>query len=512
MESLSSGLLYGFSVALTPENLFACLMGVLLGTLVGVLPGIGPLGAMALLIPVTFTFNATTAIILMAGIYYGAMYGGSTTSILVNVPGEATSVITALDGYQMAKKGRAGAALTVAAVGSFIAGTLGIIGLQFFAPKLAAIALSFSAPEYFALTLVGLLFLSRLGGGSLVRAFLMIGLGLLLGTVGMEKLSGISRFTFGNVQLSQGIQFVPVAMGLFGITEVLVIAEQVTSSPAVARVKFRELFPNSEEWARSLPAMFRGTGAGFFVGLVPGPAGVLSTFLSYSLEKRVSRHKEEFGKGAIEGVAGPEAANNAASAGAMIPLLALGIPFAPATAMLLGALMIHGVQPGPLMIEERPDVFWGVVASMYVGNVALLLLNLPLVGLFANLLRVPKHMLMTVVVVLCLVGAYSVNNSVLDIAVLVGMGIMGYVLRKIGFDLAPLVLALVLGPMMERTMCQTMIMANGDPSYLLSRPITVVLLLLGLTALALPPLVKFVIRRGHTAPRPTGGSDTGSIG
>ncbi|MDA8216658.1 MAG: tripartite tricarboxylate transporter permease [Dehalococcoidales bacterium] len=507
MDALS-GLLYGFSVALTVQNLLACFIGVLVGTLVGVLPGIGPIGAMALLIPATFAFDPTTAIIMMAGIYYGAQYGGSTTSILVNVPGEATTVITTIEGYQMAKKGRAGAALASAAVGSFVAGTLGLVGLQLFAPVLAEAALSFGPPEYFALTVLGLLLLSRLGGGSLVKAFMMVGFGLVLGTVGMEAMTGYSRFTLGRLELLQGIDFVPVAMGLFGIAEVLFMAEQITDLKSVASVKLRELFPTATEWARALPAMLRGTGVGFFIGLVPGPAAVLSTFVAYTVEKRVSRRKHEFGKGAIEGVAGPESANNAASAGAMVPLLALGIPFAPATAMLLGALMIHGVEPGPLLMQDRPDVFWGVVASMYLGNIMLLVLNLPLVGVFANVLRTPKHILTALIVLFCLVGTYSVNNSVLDLVVLVTMGVAGYVLRKLSFDLAPLVLALVLGPMMERTFSQSMIMSHGSLAIFVDRPITLVLLSLGLLAVLLPWLIPTVWKRVAQEATPSSSAGT----
>ncbi|HSR10384.1 MAG TPA: tripartite tricarboxylate transporter permease [Thermodesulfobacteriota bacterium] len=493
------GLVYGFGVALSLSNLLACLVGVLVGTIVGVLPGIGPIGAMALLIPSTFALSPTTALIMMSGIYYGSMYGGSTTSILVNVPGEAASVVTGIDGYRLARKGRAGAALAVAATGSFVAGTLGIVALMFFAPPLADFALEFGPPEYFALTLVGLFFLSRLGGGSAVKSFLMVTFGLLLGTVGMEPISGISRFTLGRLELGQGVELVPVAMGLYGIGEVLIIAEQITRAPELVKVKFRELFPTRAEWRRSFPPMLRGGAVGFFIGLIPGPAAILSTFASYALEKRISKHPEEFGKGAIEGVAGPESANNSATAGAMVPLLALGVPFAPATAMLLGALIIHGVQPGPLLLAQQPEIFWGVVASMYIGNFALLILNLPLVGVFASLLRLPQHYLMGFILLLCLVGTYSVNNSFVDLYILVGMGVVGYFLRKLKFDMAPLILALVLGPNMEKSLRQSLFMFRGDLWAMISRPIPAVLFSVALAIIVLPVLMKK--KPARTAPR-----------
>ncbi len=493
------GLLYGFSVALTPANLFACLVGVLVGTVVGILPGIGPVGAMALLLPSTFALEPATGIIMLAGIYYGSMYGGSTTSILVNVPGEAASVVTALDGYQMTRQGRAGAALAVAAVGSFVAGSVGVVGIVLAASWLADQALRFGPPEYFAMTVSGLMLLSRLSGGSVLHAFIMVALGLALGTVGMEPISAIRRFTFGSVQLSQGIELVPVIMGLYGVAEVLLIAESGIRKAHVTTVKLRELFPTREEWRRSAWPIARGSVVGFAAGLVPGPATVLATFVAYTLERKVSRTPERFGQGAIEGVAGPEAANNGATAGAMVPLLSLGIPFSPATAILLGALMIAGVQPGPLLISQRPEVFWGVVASMYVGNLILLVLNLPLVGLFVSVLRLPQHVLATLVLLLCLVGAYSLNNSPLDLWVLVLFGIFGYGLRKLAIDPSPLVVALVLGPLMEKTLRQTLFMARGNWVDLLSRPLSLALLLLGVVALVLPPLIR---RARRAAARP----------
>ena len=469
-------------------------MGVFVGTVVGVLPGIGPVGAMALLLPSTFALHPATALIMLAGIYYGAMYGGSTTSILVNVPGEAGSVVTLLDGYQMTRKGRAGAALSVAAVGSFVAGTVGVFGIMLAAGWLADAAVRFGPPEYFAITLGGILLLSRLSGGSLLHAFVMVAIGLALGTVGMDPVSALRRFTFGSVQLSQGVELVPVLMGLYGVGEVLLIAEQGRARAQIATVRLSELFPTREEWRRSCAPIARGSVVGFITGLVPGPAAVLSTFISYTIEKKISRTPERFGTGAIEGVAGPEAANNAATAGAMVPLLSLGIPFSPATAILLGALVIHGLQPGPLMISQRPEVFWGFVASMYIGNVLLLILNLPLVGLFVSVLRLPQHVLATLVLLLCLVGAYSLNNSFLDLWILVIFGVVGYGLRKLEIDPSPLVVALVLGPMMEKTLRQSLFLGRGSVVELVSRPLTAAILLVALAAFVGPPLFRLVRR------------------
>lgn len=488
------GIIYGFGVALMPSNLLACLFGVLIGTVVGVLPGLGPMGAMALLIPATFSLGPTSALIMLSGIFYGAMYGGSTTSILINVPGEAASVVTAIDGYKMARKGRGGAALAVAAVGSFTAGTIGVVALMFFAPPLAGIALLLGPPEYFSLTLLGLIFLSQLGEGSAAKSYLMVTFGLLLGTVGMDMMSGLPRFTLGSVELGQGVELVPVAMGLYGVGEVLIITERISSTPSLIRVRFRELFPSLAEWRRAFPPMFRGGAMGFVFGLIPGPAAILSTFASYGLERKLSRNPEEFGHGAIEGVAGPEAANNAATAGSMVPLLALGIPFAPPAAMLLGALTIHGVQPGPLLMAQQPEIFWGVVASMYIGNAVLLILNLPLVGVFANILRIPQHLLMALILVLCLVGTFSVNNSLLDILILIGMGGVGYILRKLGFDMAPLVLALVLGPTLEKTFRQSLFMVRGEVWELISRPATAAMLAAGAAFVVLPLVYRHILK------------------
>jgi putative tricarboxylic transport membrane protein len=489
------GLAYGFSIALTPTNLLACFLGVLVGTIVGILPGIGPVGAMALLLPSTFALQPATALIMLAGIYYGAMYGGSTTAILVNVPGEAGSVVTALDGYPMTRKGRAGAALAVAAAGSFIAGSLGVVGIVLASSWLADQALRFGPPEYFAMAVAGLLLLSRLSGGSVMHAFVLVAMGLALSTIGMDPISAARRFTFGSVQLSQGIELVPVIMGLYGVAEVLLIAESGIKKAHIATVRLRELLPTRVEWKLSAWPIARGSVVGFVTGLIPGPATVLATFISYTLERKVSRTPERFGHGAIEGVAGPEAANNGATAGAMVPLLSLGIPFSPATAILLGALVITGIQPGPLLISQRPEVFWGVVASMYVGNLLLLILNLPLVGLFVSVLRLPHHVLATLVLLLCLVGAYSLNNSQLDLWVLVGFGLFGYGLRKLAIDPSPLVVALVLGPLMEKTLRQSLFMTRGEWPASVGRPLTLTLLVVGGLADAVPPLLRLARRR-----------------
>ncbi len=492
------GLLYGFSMALTPGNLFACFLGVLIGTIVGVLPGIGPVGAMAILLPVTFKQNPVTAMIMLAGIYYGSQYGGSTTSILIHVPGEPTSVVTIIDGYQMTRKGRGGAALAVAAAGSFIAGTMGVIALMFFAPFLADQAIKFGPPEYFAIILVSLILVSRVGEESMIRSLLMLGFGIAIGTVGMDMSTGFPRFTFGRIELMQGIDMIAVAMGLFGVSDVLLMAENISTIPPVPKVKFRELFPTKREWRRANLPMFRGSAIGFLAGLIPGPATTISTFYSYTLEKRISKQPDEFGKGAIEGVAGPEAANNGACAGAMVPLLALGLPFGPAVALLLGGLMIHGVQPGPLLIAEHPDIFWGVVSSMYVGNVMLLVLNLPLVGVFVKILQIKNYLLMPLILLICVIGAFSVNNSLLDVWVLIGMGIFGYFLTKAGFNMTPLILGLILGPLMEEKLSMSLRMTRGNIFEILTRPLTAAIFVVCIIVLIAPYLTR-VIKRSFSA-------------
>jgi len=485
------GLLTGFSVALSPMNLLFGFLGAVVGTVVGVLPGLGPLGTMALLLSLTYGLEPTAGMILFAGIYFGAMYGGSTTSILLNIPGEAASVVTVIEGYQMARRGRAGAALAVAAIGSFVAGTISLIGLSFLAPTLARAALKFGPAEYFSVAFVGLLVMTRLTGGRLTRSLMLIAFGLALGTVGMETLAGYMRYTFGQPLLAQGIDFLPVAMGLFGISEVLVTAGEQQQDMRMQRVGFRELWPTLVEWKRSMWPMIRGSFIGFFVGLIPGPSPIISTMVSYAVEKKVDKYGE-FGKGAIEGVAGPEAANNASVGAAYVPLMALGIPFTPAMAVVMAVLLIHGINPGPLLMTQKPDLFWGVIASMYIGNFMLLVFNLPLVGVFASIIRTPLFILMPSVMLLCLVGVYSVNNSLLDIWLMVGFGLLGYFLRRLRYDLAPLVLAMVLGPMMERSFREAMMISRGDLTVFLSRPISATILVVGAFAMVAPWLIALI--------------------
>jgi putative tricarboxylic transport membrane protein len=485
-------LMMGFQVAATPINLLWALIGAFVGTIVGVLPGIGPLGSMAILLSFTLKMEATTAMIFFAGIYYGAMYGGSTTSILLNIPGEAASVVTCIDGYKMAQKGRAGAALTVSAVGSFVAGTLSIIGLMFAASILADAALKFGPPEFFAIGAVGLLFLVRLSGGSLIKNVIMLLIGLALSTVGTDRLYATPRFTFGLSDLGQGVEFLPVAMGLFGIAEVMLTAVEKEEVGEMIRVRMRDLLPTLVEWKRSIAPIFRGSFLGFFIGLLPGPSPVISTFVSYMVEKKVSKHPEEFGEGAIEGVAGPESANNAAVGGAYVPLLALGVPFTPAMAVVVGALMLHGITPGPMMMSERPQLFWGVIASMYIGNVMLLVLNLPMVQLFALITKVPKPILLPLITLISLVGVYSVNSSFVDLYILALFGILGFILRDLGYSPAPLVLALVIGPMMENAWRSSMMINQGAIAPMIFRPIAGTIYLAAALALTVPPVVRAI--------------------
>jgi putative tricarboxylic transport membrane protein len=471
-----AGLAQGFGIAFSSVNLLWAFIGALLGTAVGVLPGLGPAATIALLLPVSMKMGSpVTAIILMSGIFYGAMYGGSTTSILLNIPGEAASVVTCMDGYQMARKGRAGAALGVAAIGSFLAGTVGVIGLSAVAPPLAALALRFGPPEYFSLTVVGLVLATYLAGESPLRGFVMAVLGLLLGCIGLDPLSGAVRFAFGVPDLMSNLDFVTLAMGLFGVGEILVSLED-SGTASILTTEIKNVFPTLADLARSSWAMVRGSVIGFFIGILPGGGAVLASLVSYAVEKRASKHPEEFGHGAIEGVAGPEAANNAAASSSFIPLLTLGIPGNASTAMIFAALLIHGVTPGPFLLKEHPDVFWGVVASMYIGNVMLLVLNLPLVGMWAQLLKVPYAFMAPMIMVLTLVGVYSVGNSVFDIWVMLALGVFGYLARKLRFDLGPMLLAFVLGPIMERSLRQSLLMSSGSPGIFVTRPISVGLL------------------------------------
>ena len=488
------GILSGLLISLQPTNFLACFLGAVLGTLVGVLPGLGPAAAMALLLPVTSGLGPTGGLIMLAGIYYGAMYGGSTTSILVNVPGEPASVVTAIDGYRMARKGRAGAALAVAAIASFVAGTMSVIALQLFAPLVAKAALAFGPAEYFALTLLGVILLSNLSGKSRLKSLTMVTVGIMLSTVGMDPLGGTGRFTFSYVPAQAGLSFVAVTTGLFGVAEVLFLMAERNGQVNLLPVKFRELYPSREELRRSLPPMLRGGVLGFLVGLMPGPAATIASFVSYGLERRISKHRHEFGQGAIEGVAGPEAANNAACGGGMVPLLSLGLPFTPATAVLLSGMLLMGVTPGPFLLRDNPHVFWGVIGSFYIGNLMLLILNLPLVGIFARVAQIPSNYLMPGVLVLCIVGAYGDNNNLFDVWVMLGAGVVGYLMRKFDFEPASLVLGLVLGPIMERSGLQALTIEQGNISGLWASPVSATIFLLALFAASLP-LMSFLVTR-----------------
>jgi putative tricarboxylic transport membrane protein len=479
--------LMGFQVALSWQNLFFCFVGVTLGTLIGVLPGIGPVTGVAILIPITFGLSATTAIITMAGVYYGAMYGGSTTSILINVPGESASVMTCLDGYQMARKGRPGPALGMAALSSFIAGTFAVVMLTFIAPPLASVALSFGPPEYFALTFMGLTLVTSLAGESMLKGIMSGVFGLIVACVGIDAVSGEERFTFGNLYLLDGMGFIGVAVGLFAVAEVLLNLEEPMEQVFLkADLRLRSLFPNLQDWKDSFWPIWRSSILGFFIGVLPGAGATIASFMAYALEKKLSQHPEKFGTGVIEGVAAPEGANNAAAGGAMVPLLTLGIPGSGTTAVLLGALLIHGLRPGPLLFQNNPGFVWGVIASMYIGNVMLLILNLPMVGVWASLLRVPYRILMPLIVTISAVGVFATDNNVFDMWVMFAFGIIGYLMRKLDFPAAPAVLGLVLGPMVERSLRQSLTISHGNLSIFFTRPISAVLTIAALLSLFAP--------------------------
>jgi putative tricarboxylic transport membrane protein len=478
--------------------LWYAFIGCLVGTLVGMLPGIGPLAGVSILLPLTFGLDATKAIVMLAGIYYGSQYGGSTTSILLRIPGEAASVMTCIDGNAMAKKGRAGAALCIAAVASFIAGTFGVIMLTLVAPPLAVFALGFGPPEYSALLVMGLIFLAYMSTSSLVRTLLMASLGLALGTIGIDVMTGHFRFSFNIAELGDGIGIVPVAVGLFGLGEILATpSRRVTAQ--VIRPRLRELLPSRTEWRAAALPIGRGSVLGFVIGIIPGSAHIISSFLSYAVERRLSKTPEQFGKGAVAGVAGPESANNAASTGAFVPMLALGIPTGPVTAVLMAALLIHGVPPGPTLVNDHPNVFWGFVASMYVGNLMLLALNLPLVGVFVNLLRIPYAYLYPLIIMFCVIGVYEVNNSIVDVWIMLIMGVLGYALKKFAFDPAPLVLGLVIAPLFEMSLRQSLIMSNGAWTIFLQRPVALTLLVASVGLLALSAIGQMLRRKDWRA-------------
>jgi putative tricarboxylic transport membrane protein len=483
----------GFAVAITPINLLYCFLGSFIGTAIGVLPGLGPPATIALLLPVTYGISATSAVILLAGIFYGAMYGGSTTSILLNIPGEAASVVTCLDGYQMARQGRAGAALAISAFGSFIAGTLSIVGLMLLAPPMASFAIKFGPPENFALLVLGLMMVGYLAGASMTKGLIMACVGLLLGTIGLDPIVGTQRFTYGIFKLSEGFEFILVAMGLFGIAEVLVNVEEDIKAD-VFQTKIRGLLPNREEWRTAAAPIARGSLLGFFVGVLPGGGAIISSFISYALEKKLSKHPERFGRGAIEGVAAPESANNSAATSSFIPLLTLGVPGNASIAMIFAALLIHGVRPGPLLVAEKPEVFWGLIASMYIGNVMLLLLNLPLIGIWVKLLKVPYPLLAPLILVFVIIGAYSVNNSIFDVGVTIAFGFFGYLIRKFDFEPAPLVLAMILGPQLEASLRRSLIYSHGDLLIFFERPIAAALMALAILML-FSPMFRWVLGR-----------------
>jgi len=478
-------LFLGYQVVFTPGNLLYCFIGVFIGTIIGVLPGIGPTGAISLLLPVTYGISPVSSIIMLAGIYYGAMYGGSTTSILVNIPGEAASVVTCLDGYQMALQGRAGPALGIAAFGSFIAGTVGIIILMFLAQPLSEVAIKFGPPEFFSLMILALTILTYLARGSLTKAVIMAALGVSLSQIGMDIVTGKNRFTFGIMDLSDGVGLVPLVMGLFGISEVLINLEE-SENLEIFKEKIKGVLPNLKDWVDSIWAIIRGTFLGFFLGILPGGGAVVSSFVSYAVEKKFSKHPERFGTGVIEAVAGPESANNSATSGAFIPLFALGIPSNAVMALLLGALMIHGLQPGPLLIKQNPDIFWGTIVSMYIGNILLLILNLPLIGLWVRLLKVPYRILFPFILFFCVIGSYSINNNIFDVLIMLIFGIIGYFFRKFKYEPAPLVMAFILGPMLENSLRQSLLISHGSFLVFITRPISISCLITALLILVLP--------------------------
>src|SRR5688572_22995807 len=489
MDTLTH-ILNGFAVAVQPINLWYTFLGCFLGTIIGVLPGIGPSAGIALLIPVTYGMNPTSALIMMCGIFYGARYGGSTTAILINTPGEASSVMTAIDGYQMARKGRAGAALAVSAIGSFIAGTLGVIGLTLFAVPLSSMALKFGPAEYFTLMLFAMTAVSTLTGKSAAKGMLATILGLMIATIGIDLQSGQARYTMGVPEFQDGVGFVVVVVGLFAVAEVLRGLDSVYGGTAPEAMKISgKLWLTKEEWLRSIGPIWRGGIIGFIIGVLPGAGGTIASIMSYTTEKRMSKNPDEFGKGAIEGVAGPEAANNSDTAGAMVPLLTLGIPGGGATAVMLGAFIMYGIQPGPLLFQNRPDLVWGLIDSMYIGNIMLLILNLPLIGIFVRLLYIPSGILMPLIMAISTIGIYAINGNPVELYFGLMFGIVGYVFRKVDIPLAPMVLALVLGGIMEQSFRQAMTISGGNPKIFVGSTICVTLVVLSVVSIVLPFLL-----------------------
>lgn len=484
----------GFGVVLQPENLLYCLIGVVVGMLVGVLPGLGPAATVAILLPLTFNVEPVTAIIMLAGIFYGAQYGGTITSVLLRLPGEASSVVTVFDGYAMARQGRAGAALGIAAIGSFVGGTVSIIALTLVAPLVATFALDFGPPEYTVLALLGILLVSTVGNGGRLKAVIAAGIGLLLATIGRDGFTGGERFTFDVLQLSDGLDFVPIAMGLFGLGEILYNLEdrhRLTKAPT----KVENVLPSRQDLKDSSGAIGRGSVIGFFLGILPGGGAVLSSLAAYAYEKKRSKHPERFGQGAIQGVAAPESANNAAATSSFIPLLTLGIPANATIAVIFGALLIQGVTPGPQLVDEHPDIFWGVVNSMYIGNILLLIMSIPLIGVFVRILRIRASILAPITVLITLVGVYTVNNSVFDIFLVCVFGVLGYLMKKFGFEPGPLVLAFVLGALLESSLRRSLIVFEGDPTGFLTRPVSGTLVAVLALVLVIPLLQSLRHRR-----------------
>jgi putative tricarboxylic transport membrane protein len=491
MEALLTNLGIGFGVALSFQNLWFCFLGAILGTLIGVLPGIGPVATIAMLLPVTFTLPPVSALIMLAGIYYGAQYGGSTTSILINLPGESSSVVTCLDGYQMARQGRAGPALGIAALGSFFAGCVSTVIIALFAPPLAEVALKFGPAEYFSLMVLGLIAATVLAHGSLIKAIAMVILGLLLGLVGTDVNSGVARFSFGISELSDGIGFVSVAMGVFGFAEIINNLEQ-TEEREIFIKKVVGLLPTWQDLKDSAPSILRGTALGSALGILPGGGALLASFAAYTLEKKVSWNSANFGKGAIQGVAAPESANNAGAQTSFIPLLTLGIPSNPVMALMIGAMMIQGIAPGPQVMTERPQLFWGMIASMWVGNLMLVILNLPLIGMWIKLLTVPYRILYPAILLFCCVGVYSLSNSPFDVMQTAVFGLIGYIFVKLECEPAPLILGFILGPLMEENLRRAMLLSRGDPLVFFQRPISLAMLLIAafLLLVVVAPVVR----------------------
>jgi putative tricarboxylic transport membrane protein len=485
-------------VALTVPNLIFCFVGCLLGTLIGVLPGVGPITGIALLIPITFGMDSTTALITMAGVYYGAMYGGSTTSILLNVPGESSSVITCLDGYEMSKKGQAAKALGISAIGSFVAGTFAVVVLNVVSEPIAEIAVTFGAPEYFALTLLALSLLISLGGKSLKKSLIAAVLGLMISTIGADTFTNTYRFTFGTLQLVDGVSLIGVLVGLYAISEVMENIENPEEQVFVkTKMRFRDMFPNKEESKIVFPTIFRSTIVGFLVGMLPGAGATMSSFLAYAFEKKISKHPERFGTGCIEGVAAPETANNSSTGGGMIMMLTLGIPGGGSTAVMLGALMVHGLRPGPLLFETQPDFVWGFIASMYIGNIILILLNMPLISLWVSLLRIPYNLLMPGIIALASIGVLATDFSITDVWTMILFGVLGYIMKKVNIPKVPLAFGFIIGPMLEKNFRQALTLSRGNPAIFFSKPLSAVLLILTATAL-LYPIVSAMFKKAKT--------------